>query len=175
MMLASARKVQQVGADFLICPDNTVHQGLDLVRSRSPLPWLHIAEVVAESAVRAGYKRVGLTGTKYLMEGPVYPGKLTSRGIQILLPAPDERVHINSIIFDNLVYGRFLNEDLFYFQQVIEGLKRQGCEAVILGCTEIPLLVSPGDSPLPTLDSTRLLARAALKYAVGASLSASGL
>jgi aspartate racemase len=174
MMLASARKLQEAGANFLICPDNTVHQGLDLVRARSPLPWLHIAEVVAENAVRAGYKRVGLTGTKYLMEGPVYPSKLASRGVEIHLPKPAERTRINSIIFDDLVYGRFRNEDLFYFQQVIESMKRAGCEAVILGCTEIPLLVSPEESPLPTLDSTRLLARAALKYAVGASLGASG-
>jgi aspartate racemase len=172
MMLSSALKLQQVGADFLICPDNTVHQGLDLVRSRSPLPWLHIAEVVAETAARAGYKRLGLTGTKYLMEGPVYPRKLVSRGIEIQLPEPAERAHINSIIFDHLVYGRFRKEDLFYFQQIIEGMKRSGCEAVILGCTEIPLLVVPEESPLPTLDSTRLLARAALKYAVGASVSA---
>jgi aspartate racemase len=172
MMLASGRKLQALGADFLLCPDNTVHQGLDLVRERSALPWLHIAEAVAEAAAQAGYKHVGLTGTKYLMEGPVYPAKLAARGIDVAIPPPSERDRINDIIFENLVYGRFLPADLSYFQQVIEKMKRAGCDAVILGCTEIPLLVAPHDSPLPVLDSTRLLARAALRKAVDGSHAA---
>jgi aspartate racemase len=169
LMLSSARKLAQMGADFLICPDNTIHKVFDLVRPRSPLPWLHIAEVVAEEAVRRGFRRLGILGTKYLVESDVYPEKLQARGLDFRRPLPEERERINQIIFDELVYGRFLPESLAYFQKVIAGLKtREHCDAVVLGCTEIPLLVAPADSPLPTLDSTRLLARAALVKAVGA-------
>ena len=165
LMLDSAQRLAKIGADFLICPDNTIHQSLDPIRTQSPLPWLHIAEEVATEAARHGYKRVGVTGTKYLMEGPVYPPKLKERGIEHRIPPKVERERIDAIIFDELVNGKFLPESLAYFQQVIGGLQEAGCDAVALSCTEIPLLVSPETSPLPTLDSTRLLARAALRYA----------
>jgi aspartate racemase len=167
LMLDSAERLAKIGADFLICPDNTVHQGLDMVRDSSPLPWLHIAEEVAAEAKRRGFKRVGVTGTKYLMEGPVYPPKLDAVGVGHSIPELPQRVRINEIIFDELVHGRFLPESLKYFQDVISDLKNNGCDAVALSCTEIPLLVSDATSPLPTLDSTRLLARAALRRAVG--------
>ena len=165
MMLGSAAKLKAIGAQFAICPDNTIHQGLDLVRDRSPLPWVHIAEAVAAEAKRCGYRRVALTGTKYLMEGPVYPPKFAAVGIDLLLPAPEERQEINRIIFDELVYGRFRDEALAYFQQVVARMARERCDAVALSCTELPLLVNEKSSALPTLDSTRLLARAALKRA----------
>jgi aspartate racemase len=166
LMLDSARKLAKIGADFLICPDNTIHQALDMVRDQSPLPWLHIAEEVAAEAARRNFKKVGVTGTKYLMEGPVYPPKLKAAGIAHAIPELAQRVRINSIIFDELVNSRFLPESLKYFQEVINDLKNNGCDAVALSCTEIPLLVSDSNSPLPILDSTRLLARAALKRAV---------
>lgn len=169
MMLRSAAKLKSIGAEFAICPDNTIHQGLDLVREQSPLPWLHIAEEVAAEAKRRGCRRVALTGTRYLMEGPVYPPQFANTGIDLLVPAEDERKEMNRIIFDELVYGRFTSESLAYFQQVIRRMAREGCDAVALCCTEIPLLVSPENSSLPTLDSTRLLARAALRFAVGSS------
>lgn len=172
LMLDSGRKLAKGGADFLICPDNTIHQGLDLVREHSPLPWLHIAEEVAAEASRGRFKNVGVTGTKYLMEGPVYPPKLEEMGIAFTIPELAQRVKINSIIFDELVNGRFLTESLKYFQDTISELKKRGCDAVALSCTEIPLLVSDATSPLPTLDSTRILARAALKRAVEAPASA---
>ena len=165
LMLDSAQRLANIGADFLICPDNTIHQALDPIRDQSPLPWLHIADEVAAEAARNGFKRVGLTGTKYLMEGPVYPPKFAAQGLEHRIPSLPERERINQIIFDELVNGKFLPESLAYFQQVIRGLKAAGCEAVALSCTEIPLLVTPDVSPLPTLDSTRLLARAALRYA----------
>lgn len=165
LMLDSARRLAQIGADFLICPDNTIHQSLDLIRAESPLPWLHIAEEVAAEATRQGHKRVGVTGTKYLMEGPVYPSKFNEHGIEHRIPPSEQRQRINSIIFNELVIGKFLPASLAYFQQVIRDLEAAGCDAVALSCTEIPLLVSPGDSPLPVLDSTRLLARAALRSA----------
>ena len=165
LMLDSAAKLAKAGADFLICPDNTIHQGLDMVRERSSLPWLHIAEEVAAEASRRGFKKVGLTGTKYLMEGPVYPPMFAQAGIELLAPTPEERDRINQIIFNELVKGDFPPQSLKYFQRVISNFKSKGCDAVALSCTEIPLLVSDATSPLPTLDSTRLLARAALKRA----------
>jgi len=169
MLLASAEKLERAGADFLICPDNTAHQGLDLVRSRSPIPWLHIAEEVAAAAARERYRRLLVLGTRYLMEGPVYPTKLAAAGIGHEIPDAATREQINRHTMDELVYGRFEDATRAYFVGVIREGKKHGCDAVALSCTEFPLLVSPDDSPLPTLDSTRLLARAALREAAGAS------
>jgi len=167
LMLASAEKLAAIGADFLICPDNTVHQALELVRERSPLPWLHIAEVVAEEAVGRGFRRIGITGTRWLVESAVYPEKLVARGLEFVRPEEEEREAINRIIMDELVYGVFRAESVAEFQRVMGRMVEAGCDAVVLGCTEIPLLMHDGNSPLPTLDSTRLLARAALRRAVG--------
>jgi len=166
MLLASAGKLRGAGADLLICPDNTAHQAIDLVRDRSPLPWLHIAEEVAKVASQREFRRVLLLGTRYLMEGPVYPPKLGSQGIECEIPEAAERERINAFIFDELVYGRFEESTRSYFGRVVAEGKRRGADAVVLGCTEIPLLISDADSPLPTLDSTRILARAALREAV---------
>lgn len=166
LMLSSAEKLARAGADFLICPDNTIHQAMPYVAPRSPRPWLHIAEVVAEQARARGFTRLGLTGTRFLVQSDVYPGQLTPRGIDYLRPEPSERDEIDRLIWEELVNGRITADALAYFQRVIERMKRDGCDAVVLGCTEIPLLVNDGNSPLPTLDSTRLLARAALHHAV---------
>jgi len=166
LMISSAEKLAKAGADFLICPDNTIHQAFDLVAHRSPRPWLHIAEEVANEARRCHYKRMGILGTRYLMEGPVYPGKLTAAGIEFRTPGTKEREKINQIIFDELVNAQFLPRSSAYFTEVIRALADEGCDAVALACTEIPLLVTADSSPLPTLDSTRLLARAALRKAV---------
>jgi aspartate racemase len=165
LMLSSAAKLAKCGADFLICPDNTIHQAMPMVWPRSPLPWIHIAGAVGDEAAGRGYRQLGITGTKSLVESSVYPQELEKRGMRWLRPQEDERERINAIIFDELVRGKFSAEALRYFQQVIEGLKQRGCDAVVLGCTEIPLLVNDGNSPLPVLDSTRLLARAALRRA----------
>jgi aspartate racemase len=169
LMLASANKLAAAGADFLICPDNTIHQAMPYVAPRSPRPWLHIAEVVAEQAHARGFRRLGLAGTRLLVQGDVYPGQLTPRGIDYVRPEPDERDEIDRIIWEELVNGRITSDALVYFQRVIERMKRDRCDAVVLGCTEIPLLVNDENSPLPTLDSTRLLARAALHRAVTAA------
>jgi aspartate racemase len=166
LMLSSANKLAKAGADFLVCPDNTIHQAFSYVAPRSPLPWLHIAEVVAEEADARGFRRLGLTGTRWLVESEVYPEKLTARGLEYLRPDLAEREAINRIIMDELVYGVFKPASVTYFQQVITRLKDQGCDAVILGCTETPLILSDANSPLPVLDSTRLLARAALRFAI---------
>ena len=165
MLLDSGEKLRKAGAEFLICPDNTVHEGLDLVRDRSRLPWLHIAEEVARVAAARTFRRLLILGTKYLMEGPVYPAKLRAAGIAWELPSADDRRRINATIFDELVRGRFEAPSRSFFGTVIAEGKRRGADAAVLGCTEIPLLVGEADSPLPTLDSTRLLARAALREA----------
>ena len=167
LMLSSANRLAKAGADFLICPDNTIHQALPLVRERSPLPWLHIAEVVAEAAVQRGFRKPAITGTKYLVNSDVYPTALAARGLGFERPTAEEREEINRIIMDELVCGVFKPAAVHYFQRVIERLKSQDCDAVVLGCTEIPLLMNDSNSPLPTLDSTRLLARAAVRHAIG--------
>jgi len=173
VMLASAEKLARIGAEFLICPDNTIHQALPYIVQRSPLPWLHIAEVVAARAAERGFRRLGITGTRWLVESEVYPEKLAARGIAFVRPDQAEREEINRIIMDELVYGVFKPDSVAYFQQVIARLKDQGCDAVVLGCTEIPLIISDTNSPLPTLDSTRLLALAALRRsAQGAAAAA---
>jgi len=166
LMLSSANKLASIGAEFVICPDNTIHQALPYIESRSPLPWLHIAGVVAEQAIERGFKRIGLTGTRWLVESQVYPEQLTARGVEYIRPSADEREAINRIIMDELVNGIFTGEAVAYLQRVIDRMKAEGCDAVVLGCTEIPLIMNDGNSPLPTLDSTRLLARAALRRAL---------
>ncbi|HWK75966.1 MAG TPA: amino acid racemase [Povalibacter sp.] len=171
LMLDSANKLARIGAQFLICPDNTIHAALPFIESRLPLPWLHIADVVAAQAAERGFRRVALTGTRWLVESEVYPQKLQARGVDFLRPQPAEREEINRIIMDELVCSVFEPRSVAYFQQVIARLQQQGADAVVLGCTEIPLILSDANSPLPTLDSTRLLARAALRRA--ASLPAS--
>jgi aspartate racemase len=166
LMLSSAEKLAQIGADFLICPDNTIHQALKFIEGRSPLPWLHIAEVVAAEAQRRGFHRIGLTGTRWLVESENYPEKLAERGLEYVRPSAEDRAAINRIIFDELVYGIFKPESVAAFQKVMMRMKVEGADAVVLGCTEIPLLMNDENSPLPTLDSTRLLARAALRRAI---------
>jgi aspartate racemase len=166
LMLRSVAALQRAGADFVICPDNTIHAALPYVLPRSPLKWLHIAEEVGKEAQRRGFRKLGLTGTKYLVESDVYPEKLPALGLDYVRPSQEQREKINSIIFDELVRGLQKPESLGYLQQVISALRNQGCDAVVLGCTELPLLISDRESPLPTLDSTRLLARAALRRAL---------
>ncbi len=166
MMIKSAEKVAKTGAEFAICPDNTIHRAFKMVVEKSPIPWLHIADEVAKVARERGFKCVGILGTKYLMESEVYPEYFKKYGISYKIPDKEDRILINSIIFDELVYGVFKDESRKKFYEIIQKLKDSGCDAVVLGCTEIPLLVREEESPLPTLDSTRILARAALKEAV---------
>jgi aspartate racemase len=168
LLLESARKVAGAGADFAICPDNTCHQAFEYLLPRSPVPWLHIAEVVTGEAHRRGFRRLGVLGTKYLMESQVYPEAAAKHDIACLIPEAADREKINDIIFKQLVNGLFPEESRLYFNEVMDGLKGHGCDAAVLGCTEIPLIVRPEDAPLPTLDSTRLLARAAVHRALSA-------
>ena len=162
-----AEKLAAASADFFVCPDNTAHIALESPGEPFPIPGLHIGEVVADEAVRNGYRKVGILGTKYTMTGPVYPGALGRRGLDWAIPGEDDRTRVNTIIFDELCLGVFIDESRDAYVRIIGKLADQGCDAVALVCTEIPLLISADDSPLPILDSTRLLAKAAVKVAVG--------
>ncbi|MGW7365058.1 aspartate/glutamate racemase family protein [Streptomyces sp. NPDC054841] len=163
----SVRRLSGAGADFFVCPDNTAHEALELPGEDLALPGLHIAEVVAERAAQDGRTRVGVLGTRYLMDGPVYPRAFGSRGIAGEVPGAEDRSVVDRIIFEELVNGEFTDASRETYVRVIERLAGRGCDAVALVCTEIPLLVTPDVSPLPTLDSTRLLAHAAFETAVG--------
>ena len=166
LMLSSAEKLARAGADFLICPDNTIHEAMPLVEPRSPRPWLHIARVVGDEAKRRGFRRVGLTGTRWLVDGPVYPDALHRAGIETVRPMQSDRDEINRIIMEELVEGRFHESSRAFIHDAIGRFTERGCDAVVLGCTELPLIVDDSQSVLSTLDSTRLLARAAVRAAV---------
>ncbi len=166
LMLSSAHKLALAGAEFLICPDNTLHTAFEMVAPKSPLPWLHIAGEVAAEAKRKGFHKLAVTGTRYTMEGRVYPQKLSQQGIECMTPNAEERGRIHHIIFEELVRGEFLDESRSVFHRILNRMMDEGCDAVVLGCTEIPLLIDDTNSPLPTLDSTRILARAALREAL---------
>ena len=166
IILSSSEKLYKTGADFLITPDNTIHQAFPFMTDRSPLPWLHIAEEVAKEAVKNNYRKLGILGTRFLMEGPVYSEILEERSISYCIPAAGERVKINDIIFNELVYGIINKGSERFFLDIINGFRSEGCDSVVLGCTEIPLIVLPENSPLSVLDSTRILARAALRHSI---------
>jgi aspartate racemase len=166
LVLSSAGKLAKAGADFVICPDNAVHIAFETFAPQSPLPWLHIAGEVAAEAKRRGFRKLAITGTRYTMEGPVYPQKLAEVGIECLSPNEAERQRINEIIFEELVRGKFTGESRSHFHRILNRMMDDGCDAVVLGCTEIPILIDDTTSPLPTLDSTRILARAALQRAL---------
>lgn len=166
LILSSSEKLFKIGADFIISPDNTIHQAFSLMIERSPLPWLHIGEEVVKIAEKNNYRKIGILGTKFLMEGPVYSSILEERNISYCIPSAVKRVNINDIIFKELVYGITNKGSRKYFLDVINDFRLEGCDSVILGCTEIPLIVLPGESSLPVLDSTRILARAALRYSI---------
>ncbi len=166
-LATSVRRLADADADFFACPDNTAHMALEVPGPDLALPGLHIADVVADQAARDGRTRVGVLGTKYTMDGPMYPRALAARGIAAEVPDADDRRTINEIIFAELVNGVFTDASRQQYVRVIERLAAQGCDAVALVCTEIPLLVTPEVSPLPTLDSTRLLASAAYDVALG--------
>lgn len=167
---ATARRLADAGCDFFVCPDNTAHIALDAAREPYPLPGLHICDVVAERAKADGRRRIALLGTRYTMQGAAYPAAFTRRGLEMRVPDAADQELLNALIFDELCLGKITDTARAEFLRVIEQLKGEGCDAVALSCTEIPLIVTPQTSPLPTLDSTRLLAHAAVDVALGDEL-----
>jgi aspartate racemase len=174
LILSSANKLANMGADFLICPATTIHLAWSHIESRLPIPGLHIAAVSAQQALDRGFQRIGLMGTRRVMESELFPEKLAKFGLKYMRPEPEQRAEIDRIIFDQLVRGIFDPKSISYLQLVIARMREHGCDAVVLGCTEIPLIINDDNSPLPVIDSTRSLARAALQRAlhVGEGLSA---
>lgn len=166
LMLASAEVLAGAGADFLICPDNTIHQAFDLVETHSPRPWLHIARVVAAMAKASSFNKIGILGTRWLVESDVYPAALEAVGIGWARPSRDDIAEVDRIIMDELVPGHFTDAAAESHGRVIRRLAEAGCDAVVLGCTEIPILMAGREAALPMLDSTRLLARAALDRSI---------
>ncbi|MEE9554781.1 MAG: amino acid racemase [candidate division Zixibacteria bacterium] len=166
MMLVSSKKLASIGADFAICPDNTVHEAYDLVAPKSPIPWLSILEEVRNGAIYKGYKCLGILGTEYIMTSPLYQKKLNDAGILTEIPRDKDRKKINDIVYNELANGIIDEYQGVYFNRVIKRFKNSGADAVVLGCTEIPLVIDPAECSLPVLDSTRMLARAALRKAL---------
>ncbi len=166
LMLSSVKKLVAAGADFAICPDNTVHQAFEKVIDKSPIPLISITETVAKECQLKAYKRVGVLGTKYTLRGPIYRDTLSRLKIEVIIPNKKDQEIVDSIIFDELVPREITESSGEYLLKVIQKFKKSGCDAVILGCTEIPLVVNPKNSPLPVVDSTRLLARKALEYSL---------
>jgi len=162
-----ARKLAAAGADFFVCPDNTAHIAMETAGEPFAIPCLHIGEVVAEQARQNGRRKVGILGTNWTMTGPVYPGALGRRGIAWAAPDAGDRKLVDDIIFDELCLGVFTDNSRNAYVEIIERLAGEGCDSVALVCTEIPLLVTAETSPLPILDSTRLLAAAAVAVAIG--------
>jgi aspartate racemase len=160
------QKVADAGADFYICPDNTAHLVLEKIASELPLPGLHIADVVCYELTQHGSKNVGLLGTRWTMTGPVYERALSKRGMERLIPDDTTREILNTAIFDELCLGIFNQTTTDVFVGAIDELKSRGADSVILGCTEIPLIVTSANSPLPVFDSTRLLAKYAVLEAI---------
>ena len=169
LLLQSVNKVAGAGADFAICPANTAHEAFEFLEPRSPIPWLHIVKVVAAAAKDRGYAKLGVLGTKFLMEGKVYPKVLSNWNLEVVIPKPEQREQINSLILDELVKGILKDSTRDYFRRLVVELAAAGCDAVVMACTEIPLVLRPEDVATPLLDSTRLLAEAALKEALAAT------
>jgi aspartate racemase len=166
-MLRETEIVAKAGAQLAICPDNSAHLAFKHVAARSPIPWLHIAEEVAKAAVRGGgYRHAALLGTRFTMRGPVYPEMFEKHAVKISSPDEGDQKIVDDIIFQELVNGIFSEASRLRYNEVIDRMRARGCDCVILGCTEIPLLVRTDDCPLPALDSTRLLARAAVDAAL---------
>lgn len=166
MFMEDAEKLAAAGCDFFVCPDNTAHIALESPGEPFPIPALHIGEVVADQAKREGRAKIGILGTKYTMTGPVYPGAFGRRDIGWAVPDEADRQIVNDIIFGELCLGVFTEESRVAYVRIIDKLADEDCDSVALVCTEIPLLITPDVSPLPTLDSTRLLAAAAVEVAL---------
>lgn len=165
LMLSSAEKLAHVGADFCVAPCNTVHAAFELVSSRSPLPWLHIAEETAREAKRSGYRKIGVLGTKLTMQGTMYSSRLAQFEIESCIPQEQDRRQLDHLILSEMVHGRFTPAARAYVLGLLDRLGKDGCDAIVLGCTELPILLKDASAPLPSLDSTSILAKAALNRA----------
>ena len=166
VMLESMGTLKKAGADFAICPDNTIHEAFNLVRDAAPLPYVHIIETVVDEAIRRGMKKILVLGTTFTMNGSFYPDAINAKGLEYEMPDNNARLEVDRIIWEELLFNRPQPSSIQYYVDLIEKHRQNGCDGVVLGCTEIPLMINDENSPIPTLDSTRLLAQAALDCAV---------
>lgn len=166
-MADAARALQRGGADFIVLATNTMHLVADAIVAATPLPLLHIADVTADALLDAGIARVGLLGTRFTMEQAFYRQRLEQRGLQVLIPDEAQRQRVHQVIYDELCQGIVRDDSRQDYRDIVAGLADQGAEAVILGCTEISLLLGPGDTALPLFDTTALHARAAALHSLG--------
>ena len=167
LLLDAGRAVERAGADFLVLATNTMHKVADPLAAGLGIPLLHIADAAAAAITRAGLRRVGLLGTAFTMEQDFYTGRLARHGVDVLVPEAADRDLVRRVIYDELVLGRIRDESREAYRDVMKRLAAAGADGIILGCTEIELLVGPGDSPVPVFPTTRLHAEAAVAYALG--------
>ncbi|MDE2638552.1 MAG: aspartate/glutamate racemase family protein [Chloroflexota bacterium] len=168
LMVAAARKLELAGGECIVICSNTMHLMAEAVAAAVAIPLIHIADATAAPIVAEGYKTVGLLGTRFTMERDFYRGRMVERfGLEVLIPNEAGRAIVHDIIYEELVRGVIREESRRAYKKVIETLKDAGAEAVILGCTEIGLLIKPEDSALPCFDTTALHALAAVDWALG--------
>ncbi len=167
LLIDAAMRLERGGADFLLICTNTMHKVADDIQKNLQIPILHIVDATAEKIQKAAHKKIGLLGTKFTMEEPFYKGRLTEKyQLEVLVPESEERAFIHQVIFQELCLGILKEGSRSRFTQIIESLSDKGAEAVILGCTEIPLLIHQEDVSIPLFDTTQIHAEAAVEYAL---------
>jgi aspartate racemase len=167
IMIDAARRLEKGGADFVVICTNTMHRMADEVQACIGIPLLHVVDTAAKSVKERGLGTVGLLGTRFTMEEDFYRGRLARKhGLQVHVPEPSERDQVHRVIYDELVVGELRQESRAVFLRIIDGLVARGAQGIVLGCTEIPLLIKEGDCPVPVFDTTRLHAQAAVDMAL---------
>ena len=167
MMAAPAKQLEAAGADIIVLCTNTMHLCTPAILESISIPFLHIAEATGMEIVSKNLKKVALLGTKFTMEKDFYKAYIFNKfGIEVIIPTEEEREHIHRIIYQELVFGKFKNESRETYKQIIGNLEQRGAEGVILGCTEIPLLISDSDVNIPTFDTTTIHAEKAVEWAL---------
>ncbi|UCZ85194.1 aspartate/glutamate racemase family protein [Pseudomonas sp. L5B5] len=167
ILVDAARRLEAGGAECLVLCTNTMHKVAAPIQAATVLPFLHIADPTAQAALAAGHLKVGLLGTAFTMEQDFLKQRLVDQGLQVLVPDAEERQAVHRIIYEELCVGIIRDDSRRLYQRVIQSLKARGAQAVILGCTEIGLLLKPEHSPVPLLDTTVLHAQAAVAFALG--------
>ncbi|BCT33665.1 aspartate/glutamate racemase family protein [Pseudomonas protegens] len=166
ILIDAAQRLQAGGAECLVLCTNTMHKVAEQIQAATAVPFLHIADPTAQAALAAGTLNVGLLGTAFTMEQEFLKSRLSQQGLNVLVPDAQERQAVHRIIYEELCVGVISDASRRVYQQVIESLRARGAQAIILGCTEIGLLLKPEHSPLPLLDTTELHARAAVDFAL---------
>ena len=167
ILIAAAKNLERAGADFIIICTNTMHKVYDDVQNNLQIPMLHIADTTAEEIRARGITKIGLLGTRFTMEEDFYKGRLTEKyGMKVIIPSPAEMEEVHRVIYEELCAGKILESSKEKYIDIITGLVNEGAEGIILGCTEIGLLIKSPDSPVPLFDTTEIHANAAVRFAL---------